>query len=149
MRVRFRKHAFPPSQRAFQIAVVGLAALGFTAALWAGSSLLRPPPPAEVIYVRAYAIPGVDGTNTSLRAVFEPSTIVVVKGTLVTLRVLNLGIDGEVCSFTLEGYGIDSGPIPDGGSWEVTFLADRAGVFAFYCEYHGPFMAGVLDVVEA
>ena len=68
-------------------------------------------------------------------------------GTVVTIRVIDLVAGPGPCSFDLDGYGLHSGPIPEGGSWEVTFTASRAGVFVFYCDYHLPFMVGVLDVV--
>lgn len=78
---------------------------------------------------------------------FAPSTIIVHQGDSVTLTIRNLqagGDDGH--TFTLSGYGINKS-IPPLAMVNVTFVANKAGVFPFQCEFHKPWMHGELVVM--
>lgn len=80
---------------------------------------------------------------------FDPSTIVVTQGERVDLTIRNLeGGPDDVHTFTLPAYRIDRS-IPPLQTVNVTFKADKAGVFAFHCDNHQPWMSGELVVLPA
>lgn len=80
---------------------------------------------------------------------FDPGTIVVKQGETVTISIRNLeGGPDDLHSFTLPAYRIDRA-VPPLATVNVTFKADRAGVFSFYCDHHKPWMAGELVVLPA
>jgi nitrous-oxide reductase len=80
---------------------------------------------------------------------FDPGTIVVTQGETVTLSIRNLeGGPDDLHSFALPAYRIDRA-VPPLATVNVTFKANRAGVFHFYCDHHKPWMAGELVVLPA
>ena len=75
---------------------------------------------------------------------WDPGTIVVNKGDIVTLEIV--GINGASHPFTIEGYDV-SGTIMRGQVTRVTFTADKAGIFKINCSTHLPTMTGYLVVL--
>ncbi|MBI2126072.1 MAG: cupredoxin domain-containing protein [Thaumarchaeota archaeon] len=75
---------------------------------------------------------------------WDPATIVVTKGDDVTLKIL--GINGKEHSTTIEGYG-QQFTVKRGELTEVTFKADKAGVFKIKCQTHQPTMEADLVVL--
>ncbi len=149
MPITLRKHNFTRAQKAAAVAVVALMVLGVGGMLSASWSILAPQVRSQVIYIRAHTLGGFNPSlNLSVQAAFEPSSVTVLKGTVVTLRVLNLGLHGEDCDIGIDEFGISSPDIPEGGVWEVTFVADHAGVFILHCKDHAPYMVVTLNVVE-
>lgn len=79
---------------------------------------------------------------------FVPSTIVVNQGDQVTLDIRNLqagGDDGHTLS--IPGYGINVS-VPPLSIKTIKFVAKKAGVFPFHCEFHKPWMGGELVVLH-
>ncbi len=63
---------------------------------------------------------------------WEPEVLVVHKGDTVNLTVTNPRKHPH--SFVLTGYALDSGLLaPRVGTWTTQFVADKTGVFKFYC----------------
>lgn len=62
---------------------------------------------------------------------FYPQTIVVQKGDKVTIVLHNIDEDMDH-GFAIDAYGI-SQPVKMGETITVEFVADKAGVFTFYC----------------
>lgn len=77
---------------------------------------------------------------------WEPGTIVVTEGDLVTLEII--GINGAEHSFTIEGYDV-SGLVTRGNLTTVSFTADKAGIFKIVCASHMPSMQADLVVLPA
>jgi plastocyanin len=80
---------------------------------------------------------------------YAPSTLVVRQGDRVVLHIRNLqagGDDGH--TFTLPGYAINRSLSPL-AAITVSFTANKAGEFPFYCEFHKPWMGGELIVLPA
>ena len=75
---------------------------------------------------------------------FEPATIVVNQGDIVTLEIV--GINGANHPFSVEGYDVN-GTITRGKITRVTFTADKAGIFKILCSTHLPTMTGYLVVL--
>ena len=80
---------------------------------------------------------------------FDPGTIVVTQGETVTISIRNLeGGPDDLHTFTLPAYRIVRS-IPPLQTVNVTFKAERAGVFRFYCDHHKPWMSGEFVVLPA
>ncbi len=75
---------------------------------------------------------------------WDPGFVVVNQGDIVTLEMI--GINGKEHPFTLEGYDV-SGVVRRGEVTSVTFTADEAGTFRFFCSVHQPSMQGELVVL--
>ncbi|MGQ0600930.1 MAG: cupredoxin domain-containing protein [Anaerolineales bacterium] len=75
---------------------------------------------------------------------WEPGTIVVNQGDIVTLEIV--GINGANHPFVIEGYNV-SGAIKRGEVTRVTFTADKAGIFRITCGIHLPTMTADLVVL--
>lgn len=75
---------------------------------------------------------------------FEPATVIVNQGDIVTLEIV--GINGATHPFSIEGYDV-SGTITRGKVMRVTFTADKAGIFKINCSIHLPTMTGHLVVL--
>lgn len=88
--------------------------------------------------------PNADGQWTVETYRFEPGTIVVNQGDIVTLEIV--GINGANHPFTIEGYEV-SGTIKRGEVTRVTFTADTAGIFRLTCGVHLPTMTADLVVL--
>ena len=77
---------------------------------------------------------------------FKPNKITVKKGATVTIAFTNAG---GFHDFVLDGYNVKTAIIGSGKSQSVTFTADKAGTFAFYCSvgnHRQMGMAGTLTV---
>jgi hypothetical protein len=77
--------------------------------------------------------------------VFQPSQILVNQGDEVTLEFV--GINGRSHPVTISGYG-KTFTLKRGHVQRATFVADKAGIFRFYCSAHLPSMMGELVVME-
>lgn len=75
---------------------------------------------------------------------WDPGTIVVNQGDIVTLEIV--GINGAEHPFTIEGYNL-SGVVKRGEITRVTFTADKAGIFKLTCGAHLPTMQANLIVL--
>ena len=75
---------------------------------------------------------------------WDPGTIVVNQGDIVTLEIV--GINGAAHPFVIEGYNV-SGAIKRGEVTRVTFTADKAGIFKITCDVHLPTMQANLVVL--
>ena len=75
---------------------------------------------------------------------WDPGTIVVNQGDIVTLEIV--GINGAAHPFVIEGYNV-SGAIKRGEVTRVTFTADKAGIFKITCGVHLPTMQADLVVL--
>jgi hypothetical protein len=76
--------------------------------------------------------------------VWQPSQIVVNQGDEVTLDFV--GINGHSHPVTISGYG-KTFTLKRGHVHRATFVADKAGIFRFYCSAHMPSMTGELVVM--
>ncbi len=108
----------------------------------------EPFPAAALPEGGGYALdePNADGVWVVETYRFEPGTIVVNQGDIVTLEIV--GINGKEHPFTIEGYGL-SGVVKRGEITRVTFTADKAGIFAIKCGAHQPAMQSNLVVLAA
>lgn len=77
---------------------------------------------------------------------WEPSTIVVNQGEVVTLEII--GINGKQHTFEMEGYDV-SGVVRRGHVTRVTFTADTPGIFKLICGTHKPSMQANIIVLAA
>lgn len=75
---------------------------------------------------------------------WDPGTIVVNQGDVVTLEII--GINGKEHPLTIEGYNI-SDVVRRGQITRVTFTADKAGIFKIICGVHLPNMQADLVVL--
>ncbi|MBI3359998.1 MAG: cupredoxin domain-containing protein [Chloroflexi bacterium] len=75
---------------------------------------------------------------------WDPGTIVVNQGDVVTLEII--GINGKEHPFTIEGYNI-SDVVKRGQVTRVTFAADKAGIFKIKCSAHQPSVQADLVVL--
>jgi len=76
---------------------------------------------------------------------WEPGTIVVNQGDVVTLEII--GINGKEHPLTIEGYDV-SDVVKRGQITRVTFTADKAGIFKIICSVHQPSMQADLVVLS-
>jgi hypothetical protein len=76
--------------------------------------------------------------------VWQPSQILVNQGDEVTLEFV--GINGQSHPVTVSGFG-KTFTLKRGHVQRVTFVADKAGIFRFYCSAHMPSMTGELVVM--
>lgn len=90
--------------------------------------------------------PNADGRWEVSTYRWDPGTIVVNQGDIVTLEIV--GINGAAHPFVIEGYNV-SGAIKRGEVTRVTFTADTAGIFRITCDIHLPTMTADLVVLAA
>lgn len=76
---------------------------------------------------------------------FAPSTIAVNQGDKVTLRIF--GINGDLHRLYVEGYAQNVVELNRGRSVDISFSADKEGLFQIVCSNHEPAMRGWLLVV--
>jgi len=88
--------------------------------------------------------PDADGKWTVETYRWDPGTIVVNQGDVVTLEII--GINGEEHPFSVEGYNV-GGTVKRGQLTRVTFTADKAGLFKIACGVHLPSMQADLVVL--
>ena len=70
---------------------------------------------------------------TAVRSNFEPNKIEVNKGDLVTIHLTNIEqTTDEIHGFGLSEYNINTS-IDPGETKTLEFVADKAGVYAYYC----------------
>lgn len=88
--------------------------------------------PAAVFFYQALAAPREIFiiARTVEHGGFSPARIVVKQGETVRLRIL---AEDVTHGFQLLHFGVDAGAIKAGAIKGVTFTADRAGEFPFYC----------------
>lgn len=77
---------------------------------------------------------------------FSPSTIVVNQGDKVIIHFYNTEDEPENHNFILTAYGLNT-DLAQGQHQDITFTANQAGVFRFFCGYHLPTMTGQLIVL--
>lgn len=95
-----------------------------------GGYLLEPPNEDGVWRARAY--------------MFMPATIVVMEGETVVLEFF--GINGNSHPTTIEAFGQEF-EVRRGELTEVTFVADRPGIYEIVCTTHQPSMTATLVVL--
>ncbi len=80
---------------------------------------------------------------------FVPSTLVVNKGDVVKVKVLNnVKSDPNQHGFALADFKVEK-VVTRGEPQEVTFTADKAGVFPIKCHLHPAHLGGQLVVLDA
>ena len=80
---------------------------------------------------------------------FVPSTIVVNKGDHVKVKVLNnVKSDPNQHGFALPDFDVEK-VVTRGEPQEVTFTADKAGIFPIKCHLHPAHLGGQLVVLDA
>jgi plastocyanin len=106
-------------------------------------------PGAKEFYLFTAEIPDVDEEKLKVAGdAFSIPTMIVNKGDNVTVHFYNVDpVTDERHSFTIGApYNVDA-DIAFGESDVVSFMADREGIFQYYCKYHLPVMTGQLQVV--
>jgi hypothetical protein len=95
-----------------------------------------------------YALKDPDDTGTWTVETYRwlPGEITVVEGDKVTLEIL--GVNGDSHPTVLEGYDL-AFDVKRGQLTNVTFVADKPGIFRFVCSVHTPSMTGTLVVLPA
>lgn len=76
---------------------------------------------------------------------FTPSTVTVNQGDRVTLRIF--GVNGDLHKNYIEYYVPNPVDLNRGRSTDITFTADKAGMFQIVCSNHEPAMRGWLIVL--
>ena len=77
--------------------------------------------------------------------IWEPTTIVAKKGDTVTLKLINRHADEH--GFEIAAFGVKE--VVDGNkAKDVTFKADKAGIFPIKCQLHPPHVTGQFVVLE-
>ncbi len=76
---------------------------------------------------------------------FTPNLLVVNQGDKVVIHFYNTEDKPEPHTFTLPAYNVNV-ELKQGQRQDITFTADKAGVFQFHCTYHLPTMSGELIV---
>ena len=80
--------------------------------------------------------------------IWVPGTIVVKKGTKVTLKLINnVKAEPNQHGFAIPGYNV-AAIVNRGEPQTVEFTADKAGVFPFICQLHPAHVGGELVVLE-
>ena len=80
--------------------------------------------------------------------IWVPGTIVVKKGTKVTLKLINnVKAEPNQHGFAIPGYNV-AAIVNRGEPQTVEFAADKAGVFPFICQLHPAHVGGELVVLE-
>ena len=129
--------------------VIGAIVIAFGAGAFAGPSIIGTQ--ASINYkptteTRQFVIySNVAEFNESVAGVphdqFTPSTLIVNKGDTVKILFINTEEDPEHHDFVLSQFGVNV-DLARGQNETITFVADKAGVFTFYCTYHQPTMRG-------
>ena len=103
-----------------------------------------PPPTADTTSMGAEKDFTVTGKNFS----FSPSTLSVKKGDTVKITFKNAG---GMHDFKIDEFNVATSRINDGQEATVTFVADKAGTFNYYCSvgtHRSMGMQGTLTVTE-
>ena len=80
--------------------------------------------------------------------IWVPGTIVVKKGTKVTLKLINnVPSDPNQHGFAIPGYNV-AAIVNRGEPQTVEFTADKAGIFPIICQLHPAHVGGELVVLE-
>ena len=78
--------------------------------------------------------------------IFNPTQVIVNKGEKVTLKII--GLNGAKHTVSIERYAKKPFLIKRGKLTEVSFVADKAGVFKIDCAEHPPSMTGEIIVLN-
>jgi nitrosocyanin len=79
--------------------------------------------------------------------IWVPASIVVKKGTEVTLKLINnVPPEGSQHGFAIPAYGV-AAVVTAGTPETVTFTADREGIFPLFCQMHPAHVGGQLVVL--
>jgi nitrosocyanin len=79
--------------------------------------------------------------------IWVPGSIVVKKGSQVTLKLINnVPPEGSQHGFTIPAYGV-AAVVTMGTPETVTFTADREGIFPLFCQMHPAHVGGQLVVL--
>ncbi len=78
--------------------------------------------------------------------IFNPTQVIVNKGEKVVLKIL--GINGSKHTVSIERYAKKPFLIKRGKLTDVSFVADKAGVFRIDCAEHPPSMTGEIIVLD-
>jgi nitrosocyanin len=109
------------------------------------AAALAVPAAAEMAATRTQTVVNVEYEGTKL---WLPGTIVVKKGTKVTLKLINnVKSEPNQHGFAIPDYKIAE-VVNRGEPKEVTFTADKAGVFPISCQLHPAHVGGQLVVLE-
>ncbi len=112
-----------------------------------GQTIDKEPFPAEALPEGGGYIlkePNADGRWEVETYRWDPGTIVVNQGDIVTLEII--GINGAEHPFTIAGYNL-SDVVKRGQITRVTFTADKPGIFKITCGIHLPSMQANLVVL--
>lgn len=94
---------------------------------------------------RSFTIANVEYEGTKA---FLPSTLVVAKGDQVTIKILNnIPSDPNQHGFSLPDFDTET-VVTRGESQEVTFTADKVGIFPLECHLHPAHLGGQLIVLD-
>lgn len=102
-----------------------------------GEAAPPPPPPTGPIDVRLAAQSGTEANELGI----TPNPLEIPLGKNVELTVRNEG--GAPHTFTIHGYGLNSGRLQAGESKTFSFHAERAGTFEIMCDEPGHYDAGM------
>ena len=132
------------------LAVVGIIAVitGAIVGVSVGYAIHYTAPTTRVFYLFNNSLP-FNSTNFGgiPHDTFSPDRITVDKGDTVVIHYVNIEDQPEVHTFTMYSpYDINYF-VPQGQNITITFKANWAGVFAYYCTIHQPTMTGYLVVL--
>jgi nitrosocyanin len=113
---------------------IGLAAMGL---LWLGSATTARAEPVS------FTVVNVEFEGTKL---WMPSTLVVKRGTQVTIKLVNNAPSEPSHGFAIPAYGLAT-VVPRGEPKQLAFTADREGIFPVICQLHPAHVGGQLVVL--
>jgi nitrosocyanin len=120
-----------------------------TALTLLAAALLAAPRPAGAADAAAPAETTLTVVNLEYQGtkIWVPGTIVVKKGTKVTLNLINnVPPEGSQHGFAIPAYGV-AAVVTVGTPETVTFTADRDGIFPLFCQLHPAHVGGQLVVL--
>ncbi len=118
--------------------------VGMLAGLACLVALARPAAAAEPATV-SYTVVNIEYEGSKI---WVPGTIVVKKGTKVTIKLINnVKSDPNQHGFAIPGYNV-AAIVNRGEPQTVEFVADKAGIFPIICQLHPAHVGGELVVLE-
>lgn len=131
------------------LAVVGIIAViaGAIVGVSIGYAIHYTAPTTRTFYLFNSSLPFNSTTFGVPHDIFSPDRITVNKGDTVVIHYFNIEDQPEPHTFTMYSpYNIDYF-VPKGFNVTITFKANWAGVFGYYCTIHPPTMTGYLVVL--